>query len=293
MTDASRTGVAGLPAQEMRQVPAPLSAARPGGWLLLPVLLLLLMTLSACATGGAAQASDAAVPLTEFDEPEARKRARIRFELASGYFEKGLVTVALDEIKQSIAADPDFGPAHVLRGLVFMQMNNDVLAEESFRRALQINPRDPYALHNYGWFFCQRGRHAEAIELFDRALASPVDGGQARTLMAKGLCQIRLDQFPQAEISLARSYELDPGNPITGYNLATLLFRRGEDVRAQFIIRRLNNSEWANAETLWLGIRVERRLRNADAVEQLARQLGRRYAQSPEWGAYQRGAFDE
>src|SRR5690606_26807246 len=120
------------------------------------------------------------VPVTESDEPETRKRARIRLELASNYFEQGQTNVALDEIKQSIAADPTYTKAYVLRGLVFMQMNENRLAEESFQRAIQLNPRDPDALHNYGWFVCQQGKHAQAIDLFSRALASPVYGGQAK-----------------------------------------------------------------------------------------------------------------
>lgn len=232
-------------------------------------------------------------PVTESDEPETRKRARIRLELASNYFEQGQTNVALDEIKQSIAADPTYAKAYVLRGLVFMRMNENRLAEDSFQRALQLNPRDPDALHNYGWFVCQQGKHEQSIELFTRALASPLYGGQAKTLRAKGVCQIRMGQFSEAEGSLARSYELDPADPFTAYNLATLLFRRGEDTRAQFIIRRLNNTELANAETLWLGIKVERRLRNTEAMEQLAQQLNRRFGQSPQWGFYQRGAFNE
>ena len=97
----------------------------------------------------------------------------------------------------------------------------------------------------------------------------------------------------EAEASLTRAYELDAGNPITGYNLATLLFQRGEFVRAQFYVRRINNSELANAESLWLGIKVERRLDNRDAMEQLASQLRKRFAQSRELGWYERGAFDE
>ncbi|MBA4265760.1 MAG: type IV pilus biogenesis/stability protein PilW [Comamonadaceae bacterium] len=232
-------------------------------------------------------------PVTESDEPETRKRARIRLELASNYFEQGQTNVALDEIKQSIAADPTYAKAYVLRGLVFMQMNENRLAEDSFQRAIQLNPRDPDALHNYGWYVCQQGKHAQAIDLFTRALVSPLYGGQAKTLRAKGVCQIRMGQFAEAEGSLARSYELDPADPFTAYNLATLLFRRGEDTRAQFIIRRLNNTELANAETLWLGIKVERRLRNTEAMEQLAQQLSRRFGQSPQWGLYQRGAFNE
>jgi type IV pilus assembly protein PilF len=254
-----------------------------------------LWLLSGCAGGAAGTAASRSQgePITESDEPEGRKRARLRMELASGYFEQGKTEVALDEIKQSLLADPGYAPAHVLRGLVYMRLNDPVLARESFERAMQINPRDPDTLHNYGWFNCQQGALAPSIDLFQRALASPVYGGKAKTLMAMGICQIRMGQLAEAEGSLARSYELDAANPITGYNLASLLFRRGEDTRAQFYVRRLNNSELANAETLWLGIKIERRLGHNDAVEQLAQQLQRRFPQSNEWAAYQRGAFND
>ena len=51
--------------------------------------------------------------------------------------------------------------------------------------------------------------------------------------MTQGLCQARAGQRAEAERSLARAYELDAGNPIIGYNLAQLLFQRGEyDARA-------------------------------------------------------------
>jgi type IV pilus assembly protein PilF len=98
---------------------------------------------------------------------------------------------------------------------------------------------------------------------------------------------------PEAERSFTRSYELDAGNPISGYNLSNLLFERGELQRAQFYIRRLNNTDLANAETLWLGIKVERRLSNLQTVDQLVTQLRRRYPQSKELGSFERGAFDE
>lgn len=252
--------------------------------------------LSGCA-GGAAGAPGAsprgAEPITESDEPEARKRARIRLELASGYFEAGQTTVALDEIKQSLAADPSFGAAFVLRGLVYMRLNDLPLAEDSFRRALQINARDADALHNYGWLVCNQKRYREAIQMFDGALSNPTYGGRAKTLMLKATCQLRMGDPVEAEATFARAYELDPANPYVGYNLANLEYQRGDLTRAQFVIRRLNNSELANAETLWLGIKIERRLKNNDVVDQLAQQLSRRFPKSREWGSYQRGAFDE
>ena len=252
--------------------------------------------LSGCAggaAGGAGQGAQGVEPITESDEPEARKRARIRLELASGYFEAGQTTVALDEIKQSLAADPSFGAAFVLRGLVYMRLNDLPLAEDSFRRALQINARDADALHNYGWLVCNQKRYREAIQMFDGALANPTYGGRAKTLMLKATCQLRMGDPVEAEATFARAYELDPANPYVGYNLANLEYQRGDLTRAQFVIRRLNNSELANAETLWLGIKIERRLKNNDVVDQLAQQLSRRFPKSREWGSYQRGAFDE
>lgn len=72
-----------------------------------------------------------------------------------------------------------------------------------------------------------------------------------------------------------------------------MLYQRGEFSRAQFYVRRLNNSEAANAETLWLGIKVERRLNNREAMLQLADQLKRRYGQSAEALAYDKGLFND
>ncbi len=231
--------------------------------------------------------------MTASDEPDARRRARIRLELAVGYFEQGQTTIALDELKQSIAADPTFGEAYNLRGLIYMRLNDARFAEESFRKALSINPRNANVVHNLGWLLCQQTRFPESLALFSQALANPQYGERAKTLMAQGLCQMGAGQPAEAELSLLKSYEFDAGNPVTAYNLATLLFQRGDYVRAQFYVRRLNNSELANAESLWLGIKVERRMNNRDAMLQLATQLQKRFPQSRQSASYERSAFDE
>ena len=253
--------------------------------------------LAGCATAPGANPQGASAPardlVTDSDEPDERRRARIRLELAVSYFEQGQTTVALDELKQSLAADPNFGPAYNLRGLVYMRLNDFRLAEDSFRRALALNATDSNTQHNLGWLMCQQGRYNDAMPFFAQALANPQYGDRPKTLLIQGLCHIRAGQRPAAEESLARSYELDAGNPITGYNLALLLYQRGELVRAQFYIRRINNSELANAESLWLGTKVEHRLGNREAEEQLAGQLRRRFPQSPEAGQLERGAFND
>jgi type IV pilus assembly protein PilF len=252
----------------------------------------LLLALAGCAAGPRQDEPQVEV-VTPSDEPDHRRRARIRLELASGYFEEGKTEFALDEIKQVIAIDPSFSDAYNLRGLIYMRLNDMRSAEDSFRRALALNARDSNVHHNYGWLQCTLGRYPEAQRSFEAALSNPIYGGRAKTLMNMGLCQARAGQRDEAERSLARSYELDAGNPITGYNLAQLLYMRGEYQRAQFLIRRLNNSELANAETLWLGIKVEFKMNDNVALEQLGDQLKKRFPQSRERTALDRRAFDE
>jgi type IV pilus assembly protein PilF len=227
------------------------------------------------------------------DESDARRRARTRMELAVGYYEEGRTEIALEELRQALAADPSFGEAYNLRGMIFMRLNDMRQADESFRRAIQINPRDADSLHNYGWLLCQQGRYDEASRTFDQAFAVPTYTGRSRTLMAQGVCQARAGKAEDAERTLTRAYELDAANPIVAYNLAELLLKRGDLERAKFYIRRLNNSELANAESLWLGIKVERRLNDRTAMLQLADVLRRRFPGSKERAAYDRGAFDE
>ena len=262
------------------------------GWLL--AFMLLLCCLGGCESNPPAPDSARADPVsTPVDDSEARKRARIRLELASSYFDEGKTTVALDEVKQVLGVDPTFPEAYNLRGLIYMRLDEPGQAEDSFKRALSYAPRDANVLHNYGWLLCQQRRYSESEKMFSQALSSPLYADKAKTFMAQGVCQARSGQKAEAEHSLLRSYELNPGNPITGYNLAMLLYQRADFKRAQFYIRRLNNSEFANAESLWLGVRVEHRLGDQVALGQLGEQLKKRFPQSRELASFERGAFDE
>jgi type IV pilus assembly protein PilF len=257
-------------------------------------------TIVTSGTGAGMGAENVSVPArpsaevqTASDESDLRRRARLRLELATSYYEQGQTSVALDELKQVLNLDPTYADAYNLRGLIYMRLNDQKLSEESFRRSIALNPRDASALHNYGWFLCQSGRYTESLQIFSQALANPLYLDRTKTLLAQGLCEARAGQREQAERTLTRAYELDAANPVTGYNLSLLLYLRGEYTRAQFYIRRINNSELANAESLWLGVRVEYRMNNTEAMLQLGEQLKRRFPQSKEAVAYGRGTFND
>ena len=232
--------------------------------------------------------------ITASDESEASKRARVRMELAAAYFGRGQMTTALDQVKLAILAEPNLGEAYNLRGLIYASLGDDRLAEESFRRALQINARDADSMQNFGWYLCQQKRYAEANQQFNQALTVSQYRDGARTLLTQGVCHAYAGNLPEAERSLVRSYEADPANPATAVNLSEVLYRMGELERARTFIRRVNNlKDVASAQTLWLAARIEKRIGNESGLDEIGKQLRGRFPQSRETGLFDRGQFNE
>lgn len=262
---------------------------RPG---MVAVGLALALTLGGCVS--TTTNSSGETRLTNADQGDADKRARVRLELAGLYLGRGQNDTALEEVKRALVAKPDLPEAYNLRGLIYATMGEATLAEESYRRALQLAPRDGDVMHNYGWFLCQQRRWPDAEAQFSAALALPQYRDSMRTLLAQGVCLARAGRWQDAERALSRSYELDPSNPVTAYNLAEVLMRRGELERARFYIARINTRpELSSAQSLWLAARIERRLGNLQAVQEFGRKLQERYPESNEVLLYERGRFDD
>lgn len=250
--------------------------------------------LGACAGPGGLSREPARAIVTDSDQTDADRRSHVHMVLASGYFSRGQLDTALDEVKQALASRPDLGEAYNLRALIYAAMGEDALAEDSFARALKINPRDGASLHNQAWYLCQRGRFDAAQAQFSALLAMPDYRDAARTQAARGLCYGRNRQWPEAEAALMRAYELDPSNPGTGVNLAEVLYQRQAFERARFYIGRVNDAPGAaNSQTLWLAARIERKLGQEAAVRQLGDRLRERFPQSPEAALFERGRFDD
>jgi type IV pilus assembly protein PilF len=269
--------------------------SRPGASLALVLFASVLV--AACAglpAPVAAPTGDTKDRVTASDETDASKRARVRMELAAAYLGRGQMTTALDQVKLAIIADPNMGEAYNLRGLIYASLGDDRLAEESFRRALQLNPRDADTMQNFGWYLCQQRRYPEANQQFNQALAVSQYREGARTLLTQGVCHAFAGNLQDAERSLVRSYEMDPGNPSTAVNLSEVLYRMGEFERARAFIRRVNGlNDVATAQTLWLAARIEKRMGNDAALEDLGKQLRSRFPDSRETGLFEKGRFNE
>ena len=252
--------------------------------------LLLGVLLTACA--GRAGPGPADLP-TESDISPDQKRALLRLELASGYFGNGQNAVALDEVKQSIVLNPQSADAYSLRGLIYTRLGEMDLAEDSFKLALALKPRSAPIEHNYGVFLCQQERWSESQKRFGNALAAPGYADRVKTWTTQGLCQRKAGALADARESLLRAFEIDAANPTVGYYLALVMAETGEWPRSQFYLRRLHASGAVTPESLWLAIKAERRVGDANTLASLGTQLRAQFPKSPELQLFDRKAFDE
>jgi type IV pilus assembly protein PilF len=231
------------------------------------------------------------------NRPEAatdlHKRADIRMQLAANYFQDGKFEVALNELKQALTLDPNFAEAHGVLALVYMQLGEKVLAEQSFHRALQLKPDDSDINNNYGWFLCQNGRERASIAYFENALKNPLYQQPALPLQNAGVCKLRMGDKKSAEEYFRRSFDLDPSGYVAAFNLAAIYLERNELERARFYVGQVNRGPGTSAASVWLALRIERKLVHRPEEASLASQLRRQFPTSRETQLLIRAAYDE
>ena len=223
---------------------------------------------------------------------DAQKRAKIHTDLGAGYYERGQLGVALDELKEALRADPNYGPAYNVTGLVYMELREDADAERNFRRALDIDPLDSDANNNYGWFLCQRKREDQSIKYFMAALKNPLYATPDKSYVNAGVCLRRKGDEKAAEEYFLKALRIRPDQPQALYNMADLSYKRSQYTEARAYLAKYQRVAAPTAESLWLGVRTERKLGNRNAEASYALQLRKKYPESNEARSLNNGQFE-
>jgi type IV pilus assembly protein PilF len=226
------------------------------------------------------------------ERADPRTRARAHAELAGAYYEMGNLGVALEEVRLALAADPNYVPAQNMAGLVYLELRDNAQAQSAFDRALRLAPGDPDVLHNYGWFLCQTGREDQSLQFFMRAAEAPLYRTPAKSYAAAGQCALKQGRIADATAYFDRAVRLDPNNPNALLGYARVMYQTGRYAEAKTAIDRYNKLGEPTPESLWLGVRVERRLGDRTAEASLATQLRRRYPSSPEYRDLMQGKYE-
>ena len=246
-----------------------------------------LLLLAGCATSPTGQSST--VP--EAPAGNVSLSARIHTELGALYYSRGQLGVALEELNVALKADPRFGPAYNVLGLVYAELGDNAVAEQNFKRALDINPQDSDAHNNYGRFLCTNKREEEAIRHFLLALRNPLYQTPDLSYVNAGVCARQKGDNKRAEEFFRRALLTQPNNAQALVNLARLAQEQGRYDEAHDHLTRFMQLSQPDAETLLLGVRIERQRGDREAEASYRAQLRNRFPESKEAQAVESGKF--
>ncbi len=250
---------------------------------------------AALALVGCASNKTPAQPEVRIEQPQAqlapqppatpRRKAELHAELALGYYERGQMNVALEELKDAEGDDPTYANIYNVYGLVYTMLGETQKAESNFQRALSLAPNDSDIRHNWGAYLCAHGRAAESIPEFERAASDPLYKTPEVALTNAGKCSVLLGNTAQAEAYFRRALSLKPQDPNAAYNLALLKYRQGATDEARALMRVIMTQTNPPPQSLYLGMCIERRKADQQGVDSYVQQIRNRYPRSPEASA--------
>ena len=209
----------------------------------------------------------------ESRQDEKRDAAQIHTQLAAQYMARGDLKTAYDKLKMAIGFDDSYIPAHTLLAILDERLKLPQEAEQQYRRAVDLDPKNGDTNNNLGVFLCKSNRQKEALEHFQRALADPFYKTPAWADTNIAECLLRGNDTAGAEPYLRKALDLDPNYPAALYQMAHLLYMKNDAFHGRAFLQRFEARGASSADALLLGYEIETRLGDADAARSYADRL--------------------
>ncbi len=215
-------------------------------------------------------------------EAPAPYRAQLHAEIAAGFYERGQMEVALQELAEAVKLDPKNARIYNIYGLVYAMIGQDANAQANFLKAIELAPNDSEIRQNWGWFLCTHGRPKESIAEFELAVRNPLYKTPDVSLVNAGKCAEESGDRRRAEEFFKRALSINPASAIAAYNLSLLQYREGRYDEARTLMRRVIAQNNAAPDALYLGMCIERKLGDRPSEASYVSQLRNRYPESAE-----------
>lgn len=250
------------------------------------------LALAGCVTVGEKNdhnQNDTSIPKTSRAD-QRKDAARIHTDLAQHYLAQGDLEDALAKLKLALQFDSNYAPAHTVIAYVYERINRLPEAEANYRQAAALEPDKGGPNNNLGQFLCRAGKWQESIGYFKKAVADPFYATPDVAFTNEGICQLRMGDQAGAEASFHDAITRNSRNGDALFELADVLYRRGDAFRARAFIQRVDALGISNAAALKLGYDVESRLGNTDAARTYLRRLQSQFPDSEQARALKNSA---
>lgn len=215
--------------------------------------------------------------------------ARDRVSIAAEHLRNGDDEKAQLQVRRALELDPRSPEAHNMMGILLDRDGDKRGAEKSYKKAVKLNPNFSQAHNNYAVFLFKNGRYKDAYKQFEQATTDLSYDLRPQAFEGMGRSALRLKKKEDAQRAFVRALRANPELPVSLLELSGLQFEQGELNAARATYQRflsLTEKIPQSAQSLWLGIRLERHFGDKNALASYELALKRLYPNSAEYKLY-------
>ncbi len=214
------------------------------------------------------------------------KAAVIRVDAGLAYIETNVLNKAKEHLDIALKHNSSYPRLYYVLGLYYQRSKDFQKADKSFEKALRFEPKNPVFLAGYGQHLCLSKRYEKADKLFQKAIADPAYSNIHDAYIMVAECALSRKDTVKAEAYYRKALRINPNLAKPFLELAQMEFDKKRYKRSRHFLKRFTDLKKHIPRSLWLGIRIEHYLNNADAVASYALQLEQLYPLSEETSFY-------
>jgi type IV pilus assembly protein PilF len=194
--------------------------------------------------------------------------------MAAEYYRLGQMDAALRNAEQAIGEDKGNPRAYYMIAVIYQQIGETSRADENFKRAVELSPKNPDIRNAYGTFFCSQRRFPQAQEQFVKALENPLYATPWVAMTNAGACAASAGSLNKAETEYRRALNVNGRYGPALIRMAEIEYGRGNAKGAKGYLDTYFQSNAPSPQALDLAVKTERKLGNpkgAATYEQVLR----------------------
>ncbi|TKB47089.1 type IV pilus biogenesis/stability protein PilW [Thalassotalea mangrovi] len=240
------------------------------------------MATSGCVTQNYAEEK----PVVDRDVNKEQK-AKTRISLALSYLNMGNMAQAKFNLERAKEFAPDLVDVYTAFAHYFEVVGETEQAEESYRKALDIEDDNADTLNNFGVFLCRQQRVSEAETLFKKAIRVPSYLRVAETYENIALCHLKVNDIDKAEHAMERSLAHSPNRATSLLQLAQFKYAKGDYDQAGLYMSRFElATRRFTPQAMALAFKIQQNMGNAEIAENYAKMLINMFPESEQAQSY-------
>jgi len=211
---------------------------------------------------------------------KSKEASEANAQLGIKYLRRGELDQAKIKLEKALEQDETNARAHSFYGQLQYRVEQNDAARLHHKKAIALEPDEAEHRNSYGVFLCKVEEYDAALAEFEAAANNPYYKTPEFALDNAGICMLESNQYDQASGYLRKALRVNTKFPNAYLHMAELLRKQGRLSVADAYYQRFLAYGRDSAESLLLGLQINRDLGKQPIAEQYASRLLNEFPES-------------